>query len=69
VIGDLGCEINRDSKRHAQNIQGREERMAAQVTENVPPRDAKILRSHVAVVFTLSEWKLTGKNAFAYLFF
>ena len=46
VIGDLGCEINRDSERDAQNIQGREQRMAAQVTKNVPAKNAKILSCH-----------------------
>jgi hypothetical protein len=46
MIGDLRREINRDTKRDAQNIQGRQERMAAQVTDNVPPKNAKILRCH-----------------------
>jgi hypothetical protein len=46
VIGDLGREINRDAKRDAQNIQGREQRMPPQVTQNVPAKNARILRCH-----------------------
>ena len=46
VIGDLGREINRDAERHAQDIQGREQRMTPQVTKNVPAKNAKILRCH-----------------------
>ena len=48
LIGDLGREINRDSERDAQDIQDREQRMPAQVTENVPAKNAKILRRHIA---------------------
>jgi hypothetical protein len=47
VIRDLGREINRHTERDAQNIQEREERMTAQMAENVPNKNPRVLRGHV----------------------
>jgi hypothetical protein len=57
VVGDLGREVNGDAKRDAQNIQNREQRMAAQVTENVPAENAKILNCHRGSAASQLPWR------------
>ena len=46
VISNLRCQINRDAKRHTQDIQKSEERMPAQIPQHVPAKDAEILWPH-----------------------
>jgi hypothetical protein len=46
VISDLRRQINPHPDRDAQDIQKGEERMAAQMPEHVPAKDAKILGQH-----------------------
>jgi MYXO-CTERM domain-containing protein len=48
VVGDLRREVNRHTKGHAQDIQKPKERVPPEITQNVPPKDAKILVDHAA---------------------
>jgi len=47
VIGELGRKENCNAKPDAQNIQSGQQRMAAQVTNDVPAKNAKILSFHL----------------------
>ncbi len=51
MIRNLGRQINRHAQRHAQNVQERQERMTPQMTQNMPPENAKILSPHLAMPF------------------
>jgi hypothetical protein len=47
LVRDLRREINSDAERNAQDIEEPEERMAPQVTQHMPSKNAEVLVVHV----------------------